>query len=84
MTVSPVPSNMKTCSKIFGEKVILSNSFQLMQGYYINYDFFVNKLTTLSSYQKSFTNSNIISKIKCIYWFNYERVIGSQRKTSKC
>ena len=40
MTVSPVPSNMKTYSKIYGEKVILSNSFQLMQGYYINYNFF--------------------------------------------
>ena len=31
--------------------------------------------------QKSFINNNIANKIKCMYWFNYKIVIGSQRKT---
>ena len=42
-----------------------------------------NLLTSLPHF--SFTRRalyNIVNKIKCIYWFNYKIVIGSQRKTS--
>ena len=51
---------------------------------YIYNKYFANKLTTLPLHQKSFVYSNIFNKIKCMYWFNYKIVIGSQRKTSKC
>ena len=50
--------------------------------YCIYNKYFVNNLATLFFYQKSFINNNIVNKIKCIYWFNYKIVIGSQRKTS--
>ena len=50
-----------------------------MHRYYIYYKYFVNKLTTLSLYQKSLINNSIMNK-KCMYWFNYKIVIGSQRK----
>ena len=36
----------------------------------------------LCLYQMSFINSNIINKIKCIYWFNYKIVIGAQKRAS--
>ena len=36
------------------------------------------KLTTLSLYQSSFINNNIVNKIKCMYRFNYKIVIDSQ------
>ena len=29
-------------------------------------------------------NNNMVSKTKCIYWFNYKILIGLQRITSKC
>ena len=61
----------------------LSGCWQ-MHGYYICNKCFVNKLTTLSLFQKSFINNNMVSKIRCIYWFSYKIVIGSQRTTSKC
>ena len=54
-----------------------------MGRYCIYNKYFVNKLPTLSLYQKNFINSNIVNKVKCIYWFNYKTVLGSQR-TSKC
>ena len=54
-----------------------------MDGYYIYNKYVVNKLTTLSFYQKSFINSNIVKK-KRMYWFNYKIVIGLQKTTSKC
>ena len=41
---------------------------------------FVNTLATLFFYQKSLINK-IVNKIRCIYWFNYKTVTGSQRKT---
>ena len=41
---------------------------------------FINKATTLSLYHKCFINNNITNKIKCMYWFNYKIVIGSQKK----
>ena len=41
----------------------------------------VDKFATISLYQQSFI-TNIVNKIKYIYWFNYKIVIGSQ--TSKC
>ena len=47
----------------------------------LGYIYFVNNLATLFFNQKSFIN-NTVNKIKCIYWFNYRIVIGSQRKTS--
>ena len=49
---------------------------------YIYNKYFSRKLTTLSLYQKCFINNNIVSKMKCMYWFNY-KIIGSQR-TNEC
>ena len=49
-----------------------------MHRYYTCNKYFVNKLTTFSLHQKSFINNNIVNKIKCMYWFNYKIVIGSQ------
>ena len=40
-------------------------------------------ITTPSLYQKSFIENNIDNKTKWMYWFNYEIVIGLQRKMSK-
>ena len=51
-----------------------------MHRYYDYNKYFVNKLTTISLYQKSFIN-NMVNKIKCIYQFNYKIGIDSQRKT---
>ena len=55
-----------------------------MRRYYIYNKYFVNKLTTLSWYQASFMNNNIVNKMKCMYWLKYKIVIGLQRKESKC
>ena len=38
-----------------------------MHKHYIYYKYFVNKLTTIFSYQNSFINNNIVNKIKCIF-----------------
>ena len=62
----------------------LSGCWQ-MDSYYIYNKYFVNKLTTLSLYQKSFINSSIVDKIKRIYYnYYYKIVIGSQRTLNKC
>ena len=50
-----------------------------MDTYYIYNKDFVKRTTILSLYQNS-----IFNEIKCMYWFKYKIVIGSQRKTSKC
>ena len=49
----------------------------------IHIKYFVNILTTISLYQKTFINSNLVNKIKWMYWFNYKTIISSQRKRSK-
>ena len=51
-----------------------------MLAYYIYNKYFVNKVTTLCLYKKSFINNNMVNKLKCIYWFIYKIVIGSQNK----
>ena len=53
-----------------------------MHRYYINHKYFVNNLTTLSIYQKSFINNNIVYNRKSMCSFNYKIVIGSQREKS--
>ena len=65
------------------QSVTLSGCWQTHR-YYIYNKYFVNKLVTVSLYQKSFININMVDKIKCIYWFNYKIVIGSQKTTSTC
>ena len=56
-----------------------------MHRYYIYNKYFVHKLTltTRFLYQKSFINIKIVNKINSMHWYNYKKVIGSQRKTSK-
>ena len=38
--------------------------------------------TTQSEFPKSFI-SDILNTIKCVYWFNWKIITGSQRKTGK-
>ena len=61
----------------------LSMTFEKVRIVYNCNKYFLNKFTTLSLYKNSFINNNILSKIKSIYGFNYEIVIGSQRTTKK-
>ena len=73
----------RRCRSMTFEKVRIVG-FLTSGWYYIYNKYFVNKLTTLSLYKKSFINNNIVNKTKCIYWFNCKIVIGSQRTTTKC
>ena len=74
-----IKSSRRSRSMAF-EKSELSDCWQ-MHRYYIYNKYFVNNLATLFFYQKSFINNNIVSKIKCIYWFNYKIVSSSQKKS---
>ena len=69
LSISP----FRRCRSMTFEKVRIARCWQ-MHIYYIYNKYFVNKLTTLSLYQKSFINSNIVIKIKCVYWSNYKTV----------
>ena len=74
----PTPSPSGDTGPLYLKRSELLGCWQ-MHRYYIHYNYFVNKLITLSLYKKSFRKNNIINKVKCIYWFNYRIVVGSQK-----
>ena len=79
--ITPPPSSSR-CQSMTFEKMTFLGWWQKYI-YYI-YDYFINKLTIRSLYQKSVINNNIFNKIEWMYWFNEKIVIGLQKKISKC